>query len=424
MMKLFNSKIILLTSSLYLQAAAPLYGQRRQELPIRMQLIHYATALSKDEASGLPGTGARYLEEQFRALGLQPAGDHGSYLQSFSREEGLRILGGTFLSIGGQSLRPGRDFFPLARSANGSFMGQPTVGLQEPGKPWILNLKDLLTDPLRDSSLSPDSLVYASALQAQQNGASAVLFEDPDSLASGIGFDPRDQGEAMAIPLLVIRPGASRRYFRDAASVLSIRGGVRLGIRILRGSNLLGLLDRKAPSTLIFAAILPDSGRGIRSAAIPLMLEWASLLRKETGLNYNMEFLVIGVSGDLDWGAREFIRKDPTGLNKARMVMDMDLPAGRNRLRIGGLGPGPEWIRFLDRIRIKGLEIIPDPEARIPGALRPFNRAHIPVLFFGPSHSVREARRLAPDTPEARWLLWNLRFLHRLDAAPAFPGIS
>ena len=71
--------------------------------------------------AGLEAAGA-YIEERFRALGLQPGGDAGGYRQQFPVRTGLKVEPATALQVGGAAA-PRDTFEPLGFSAAGKAAG-------------------------------------------------------------------------------------------------------------------------------------------------------------------------------------------------------------------------------------------------------------------------------------------------------------
>ncbi len=98
-------------------------------IPAAGWLLDQVKILSAPEtegrSSGTPGAerAAHHIAAVFRAAGLAPAGDSGTYLQSFPVTTGIR-LGTTnafaVLAPSARSLALGRDFMPLAVSSDGA----------------------------------------------------------------------------------------------------------------------------------------------------------------------------------------------------------------------------------------------------------------------------------------------------------------
>jgi hypothetical protein len=79
---------------------------------------------------------------------------------------------GTSLKLNEKQKRAGTDFFPLPYSGEGGFDADVLAGIQELNKPWLINLQTVYAV---DSSLDSLQAIYASARQAQQNGATAWM---------------------------------------------------------------------------------------------------------------------------------------------------------------------------------------------------------------------------------------------------------
>jgi len=106
-------------------------------LPSADWLIEEVRILSapgmEGRASGTPGAdrAARHIGRVFQKAGLQPGGDAGRFLQAFQVPTGTRVGGANTLTAVGRQQRPrawtlGRDFIPLAVSADGNVTGDVT----------------------------------------------------------------------------------------------------------------------------------------------------------------------------------------------------------------------------------------------------------------------------------------------------------
>ena len=83
---------------------------------------------SEGRASGTPGAerAASHIASVFQAARLAPGGDAGTYLQSFLVPTGIRLGAANSLTVPGppaRALQLGRDFTPLAVSADGDASG-------------------------------------------------------------------------------------------------------------------------------------------------------------------------------------------------------------------------------------------------------------------------------------------------------------
>src|SRR5687767_14346869 len=102
-------------------------------------LLEHIKFLAADELKGR-GDGspeleraADYIADRFRAAGLQPGGDTGTWFQRFDLVAGLTVGEGNELSLshGGRTLRftLGTSYFPIATPADASASG-PSVSLE------------------------------------------------------------------------------------------------------------------------------------------------------------------------------------------------------------------------------------------------------------------------------------------------------
>jgi Peptidase family M28/PA domain len=165
-------------------------------------------------APGLEGRGAltagldqaaRFIAGRFAALGLQPAGERGTFFQAVDIPLPQRPSAGTRLEIGSEGLVLGRDFQPNSGTAATRAAG-PLVfvgyGLVVPGRRDDLGGVDLrgkvalcLRPPLgqRRFALPDGQALFGSVLTAEvlktavARGAVGVLFVDAEPASGGSG---------------------------------------------------------------------------------------------------------------------------------------------------------------------------------------------------------------------------------------------
>ena len=118
------------------------------EVPPAEWLLNQVRVLSAPDTEGR-GSGtagadraARHIAAEFRAVGLRPGGDAGTYLQSFSVPIGIRLGPVNALAVltpAPKALVLGRDFTPLPVSADGVDEGEVVFagyGITAPGLGW------------------------------------------------------------------------------------------------------------------------------------------------------------------------------------------------------------------------------------------------------------------------------------------------
>ena len=160
-----------------------------------------ADGAMEGRASGTPGAdrAAAHIAAAFRGLGLTPAGEGGTYLQSFSVPTGLRLGTPNTLAVVAPAAKPfdlANDFTPLSVSADGSFTGDlvfvgygitaPEVGYDDyagidvQGKVVLMMTREPRghdpESPFRRDEAQHYSGREHKLINARQHGAAAVLI--------------------------------------------------------------------------------------------------------------------------------------------------------------------------------------------------------------------------------------------------------
>ena len=138
---------------------------------------------------------AAYVERRMRALGLRPAGDDGTWSQSFEVTTGAEVSSPTAIALDGRRLDPGPDFQPLGFSTNGTLTA-PVVfagyGITAPGYDYDdyagLDVRDrivlvLTNEPGEMDSASrfdgavntPHAELRTKAINAREHGAAGLM---------------------------------------------------------------------------------------------------------------------------------------------------------------------------------------------------------------------------------------------------------
>ena len=183
------------------------------------EVMTHIRYLSSDELEGrMAGekgavAAARYIAGSFKASGLEPMGDAGTYFQNFPLPE--RVIPGKLntleITIHGvrERFELGRDFFPLAVSASGYVSGElafagygisaPELGyddykgLDVKGK-VVLVLRRLPRDMDYGSHFYDFASLRYKAENAEEKGAKGIIFTTPSFLdeeddLSGVAFE-------------------------------------------------------------------------------------------------------------------------------------------------------------------------------------------------------------------------------------------
>lgn len=183
---------LFLVSSLLAQTTSPLVTVDE----LRTHVRYLASDELQGRRAGTEGAkkAAEYIAREFRAYGLQPAGDNGSYLQKFEFVGEVRLGKNTFAStVKGRTKRfqLDTDYRPLGFSASGDASGAVVFagyGISAPSLNYDdyagVDVKDKIVLVLRYSpksdSLRGDFGQFAAlrykALKAKELGAKAILI--------------------------------------------------------------------------------------------------------------------------------------------------------------------------------------------------------------------------------------------------------
>jgi hypothetical protein len=215
-MRQTNTLAVLVTAAL---VAAGSVGLAMLPRPVAQTPVDPAAALSADRyrdhleylaSPDMVGRGngsdeleaaAEYLATQFRLLGLEPAGENGTYFQGFEATTGTTLGQDGTLQLGDDTLEAMVDFAPVRFSRSGAVSGEVAFvgyGITAPEMHWDdyagIDVEGKIVvafrhEPQENDADSPfngtESTSHAAfinkAINARQHGAAAILFiMDPD----------------------------------------------------------------------------------------------------------------------------------------------------------------------------------------------------------------------------------------------------
>lgn len=146
-------------------------------------------------------TASMWIAERARQAGLQPAGDNGTYFQFFPLER-YRVSASSIVTIGGKSLRMGRDVVPdntvLADLDVPIVMAQADAlaGVAMTGKALVVRYMPPPAPPAGPNQSSPNA---ASGLRTWLRGIQrAVAAEKPAAIVAIVPNEFRDQWDRTA----------------------------------------------------------------------------------------------------------------------------------------------------------------------------------------------------------------------------------
>ena len=248
--------LLVALSTLYLNSLVAMQATRGATNAVTdlspARYLRQVTYLSRSEMKGR-GNGspeldqaAEYIASQFRTWGLKPAGEAGTYFQTFELTTGVAFGSKNELQLNGASLKVNEDFAPIAFSNTAEFEA-PVVfagyGITAPEmhyddyqgidavdkivvvfrhEPQELDAKS----PFAGANFTTHASFISKAINARQHGAKAVVFiTDPNNHASDadtVGEATRGaENDDVSIPSVHARREPVLKLFRDAGKDLA-----------------------------------------------------------------------------------------------------------------------------------------------------------------------------------------------------------
>jgi hypothetical protein len=279
------------------------------------------TPAMEGRGDGSPGLtlAANLIEQRFRALGLQPAGNN-SYLQPFSVITGAKLKDDNRLEIvngtAKKALKINQDFVPFSFSSSGEISG-PVVfaGYGATAKEFNyddyshLDVKDKIVVVLRyepagfaaksgNHGLTEHSQLITKAINARNHGAKAVIVingklgdgEDDTLTRFGSVSGPENAG----IRFLQVKNAAAQQWFASAGKSLAdvqnqintsanpasftfpanLQISLKVNIESTRATvnNVLAYLPGKTDEYVIIGAHYDHLGRGYYASLAPSLI--------------------------------------------------------------------------------------------------------------------------------------------------------
>lgn len=353
--------------------------------------------------TGTPGEqkAIAYIENAYTRLGLAAAGTQG-YRQPFYIDEGKSFTENTRLSLNGQTLKPGTDFFPLIFSGNGNLKTQANVALHESGDAWWINLDAILEKNKDNPHFLLHSHLQEVAKKAEADGATAVIFFNDGNLKDDLKFLPKDKTEAVTIPVVYVQQQALQQLGITESSSPNMEGVVSLKQAGRTGTNVVAKIDNGAVYTIIIGAHFDHLGYGEdqnsrhtgepaihngaddNASGTAALLELATVLKTDVFKQFN--YYLTHFSGEEIglYGSKYFTENPTTELGKVTCMINLDMVGRLNdsskALTIGGVGTSPAWGQLL--LPSENFVFKTDSSGTGPSDHASFYRKDLPVLFF------------------------------------------
>jgi len=349
---------------------------------------------------------ADYIIQQYKQMGLSPAGVNGGYTQDFAINEGKILDGTNNLGVDGKRLVLMTDYLPLAYSATKTISGSPAMALNEAKQPWFRDLKEVLEENKTNPHFDIDEEIRKQADKAAAKGATALFVYNSSALVDNVRFNKNDKSPVHQLPIVYITKNGYDKYFTDHSATLPIRLTVSYAEKTRTARNIIGFIDNHAANTVILGAHYDHLGYGEDKTALDTvhavhngaddnasgtaaLIELARMLKKNAPKGNN--YLIMNFSGEeMGLLGSKYWLEHTTGSITPNYMINMDM-VGRydtaHKLTIGGYGTSPVWGTVFAAEQ-STLAIKFDSTGSGPSDHAAFYRKDIPVLFlFTGSHS-------------------------------------
>lgn len=360
-----------------------------------------------------------YIISVMMEYGLKPAGENGTYLQSFDARSG-KLLGANNYIQAGEKYVSGDNIYPHPMSANGKVTGD-IVAAGFGISAAALNYDDFASINVRDKIAlikmsSPDGthphskyIEYNDERKkiqtAAAKGAKAVIFYNEDVNYTLPDNKYKRNVTAEQIPVFITDAETAKKliaYGKPVTIETELTDDVRTG------HNVLGYIDNKAANTIVIGAHYDHLGHGEiegslyrgapaihngaddNASGVAMILELAKRLQKSDYKNNN--YLFIAFSGEEMglFGSKAFVSSALLNNYSINYMLNYDM-VGRldtsNTLIINGAGTSPSWTE-LNSVIPAGLKITTTESGIGPSDQTSFYLKDIPVLhFFTGSHA-------------------------------------
>lgn len=401
----------------------------------------------KGRGNGTPelDRAADYIAAQFKAWGLKPMGDNGTYFQSFEITTGAEIGPHNQLQVGSSDLRMNDDFSPIMFSTSGTVDAQPVfagygitapelnyddyAGIDGGGKVVVVLRQS--ADPQNTTRFARHATLIDRAINAKQHGAAGIIFiNDPEHADETVAHASRtDETADLGIPAVYAKPDAFIAAFKAAgkdivslerkmdadrkpqsfevpaarvhlvADVVRTRKTVRNVLGAVTGTSTmlqnewvvvgahydhLGLGDQNSLAPSQIGQI--HHGADDNASGTAGVLELARLTA-ENRHAWQRSILFITFAGEELglFGSSNFVNHPTIPLKNVMTMINMDMIGRLNndRLLIGGVGTSPGFKPWLEDLsKPEHLRIEYSESGYDSSDHMSFNAKRVPVLFF------------------------------------------
>ena len=360
--------------------------------------------------TGTPGEqkAIAYISNQFTNVGLQPKGTSG-YYQPFEIDEGKQITSATRLVVDGQSLSLNKHFIPFAFSPNITIEALPSMAIQELGMPWFFDLKEMLEANAKNPHFDIYDAIKSKTKELKGRGATALFVYNTSSEKDNIEFDNKDRSGLTPIPVVYLTRDAVKKYFNDQQATLDINMKIDISPKKRSATNVAGLIDNKAKTTVIIGAHFDHLGYGEdgnsldrnnkqihngaddNASGVAGLIELARILQLSSLKQNNYLFLAFSGEELGLQGSKYFVQHPTVDIATVNYMINLDMIGRMNdaspTVTVGGFGTSPSWASLYSLTGKRGLDngsisFKFDSSGTGPSDHASFYLKGIPVLFY------------------------------------------
>jgi len=372
-------------SSTNLWAQKPRFGEKKTSKRVKKHIEY----LASDELEGRLSASendrksAEYIAKQYESLGLEPAGEDGTFYQYMPTPD-LRIAkSNSNLILGEDAMKLFQDFYPLSASSNkGIYKGEAVnvhYGIEDAGlnhhdyENKEISGKTVLIKMDIPGGVHPHnryiswSGVEYRVSYAKSKGAKAVIYYSTNEDLFPNGELAKTLNNS-GIPILFIKKDL------DSLDQINIQFNLDILMITKKAHNVLGFIDNQADQTVVIGAHHDHLGRGQKggslaetpgdihngaddnASGVAGLFEIARAIIKKPKKYTNNNYLFIAFSGEEQGlvGSKFFVKSPLMRERNVNFMMNMDmighLDSTKKTLIVNGVGTSPAWDKAIGEV--------------------------------------------------------------------------
>ena len=265
-------------SSANLWAQKPRFGEKKISKRVKKHIAYLASDELEGRLSGSENDqkSAEYIAKQYESIGLEPAGEDGTFYQYMPTPDLRLAKSNSKLLLGDESLKLFQDFYPLSASSNkGVYEGeavnigfgiedaglnhQDYIGKKVSGKTVLIKMNIPGGVHPHNRYISWSGIAYRVAY-AKSRGAKAVIYysANEDLFPSGELAKTIDNS---GIPIFFVKK------YLSSLDTINIQFNLDILMITKNAHNVLGFIDNQAGQTVVIGAHHDHLGRGLKGGS-------------------------------------------------------------------------------------------------------------------------------------------------------------